>query len=305
MSVDNQTKPKKPSKLERGVVNRIGILDRDASAATEEVAFHPIQSPAIRLALKKNRSMGDLDLSQIDPDPKQVRQVKTDTEAFRDLLSSIREHGVIEPITVRWIKETQRFQIITGERRFRAAKEAGLERIPAIIRDVDDTKKAIHQLVENIQRENMNPIEEAKAFKLYLAATGKQKQVLAKELGKDKSYVTKTMALLEKLSREEQQVLASVATSQLPGKSLIYEVLASDNPELRMAVLKGQLTIKQLRERVERKTPARATVRFVTKTFRLTSPEATVTVRLKGQELDDSAVTEALRNALSEQDSKP
>jgi len=305
MSVDNQTKPKKPSKLERGVVNRIGILDRDASAATEEVAFHPIQSPAIRLALKKNRSMGDLDLSQIDPDPKQVRQVKTDTEAFRDLLSSIREHGVIEPITVRWIEGTQRFQIITGERRFRAAKEAGLERIPAIIRDVDDTKKAIHQLVENIQRENMNPIEEAKAFKLYLAATGKQKQVLAKELGKDKSYVTKTMALLEKLSREEQQVLASVATSQLPGKSLIYEVLASDNPELRMAVLKGQLTIKQLRERVERKTPARATVRFVTKTFRLTSPEATVTVRLKGQELDDSAVTEALRNALSEQDSKP
>ena len=285
-------------KLKALVDQNVAVLDEERELE-EGVLSSTIESARVRQALQRNRQYGDLPLALIDPDPEQVRQVRTDGESFGELADSIREHGVIEPISVRWIPSAERFQIITGERRFRAAREVGLETIPAIVRDLSDTKKAIHQLVENIQRENMNPVEEAKAFRRYLAATGQQMQELAKEIGKSKAYVSQVMALLEHLSLEEQAELEAVSPAKLPGKSLILEALRTDDPEIRGDILAGRLTRREARKKVAKKVKvAPGRKRYATKTFTIEEPAASVTVRLKQPDLDRSQVLEALEAAL-------
>ena len=287
-------------KLKAMVDQNVAVLDEERELE-ESVLSNTIENAHVRHALLRNRQYGDLPLTLIDPDPEQVRQVRTDGESFGELADSIREHGVIEPITVRWIAGAERFQIITGERRFRAAQRVGLETIPAIVRDLSDTKKAVHQLVENIQRENMNPIEEAKAFRRYLAATGQQMEELAKEIGKSKAYVSQVMGLLEHLSVEEQAELAAVSPAKLPGKSLILEALRADDEEIRRDILAGRLTRREARKKVAKKTKAApGRKRFATKTFTLKEPAASVTVRLKQPELDEGLVILALETALEQ-----
>ena len=146
-----------------------------------------------------------------------MRVVNTSDEAFQGLVASIKEHGVIQPITVRFLAKNKppRFQIITGERRYQAATRAGLKTIPVVIRDLDDTLKSIHQLVENLQREDLNPIEEARAFQRYLAATNKTQAQLAQEIGKSKGYVSRILTLLERLTMVEQEELAKVSPAKL------------------------------------------------------------------------------------------
>lgn len=291
-------------KLKHLVQENVAVLDQK-HAPEQDPIVSTIENPDVRLALQRNRQYGDLPLRFIEPDPEQVRRVNTEGEAFRELVDSIREHGVIEPITVRWMKDREMFQIVTGERRFRAATENGLDTIPAIVRDLSDTTKAVHQLVENIQRENMNPIEEAKAFRRYLAATGQEKQELAKQIGKSKTYVSRVMSLLEHLSVDEQEQLASVAPAQLPGKTLILEALRTEDREIRQAILTGNLTRREARKKVNKKVATKAgRKKNAVKTFRLDEPEATVTVRLNSSSMDEVQVLQALQRALDEQGRK-
>lgn len=289
-------------KLRNLVEQNVSVLDEEHGSEQDPIG-HTIENPDVRLALQRNRQYGDLPLGLIEPDPDQVRHVNTEGESFLELVDSIREHGVIEPITVRWLENRDVFQIITGERRFRAARENGLETIPAIVRDLSDTTKAIHQLVENIQRENMNPIEEAKAFRRYLAATGQERQELARQIGKSKSYVSQVMSLLENLTVEEQETLASVSPAKLPGKSLILEAVRADDREIRAAILRGELTRTEARKKIqkEQKPNSAGRKKYAAKTFNLDEPEATVTVRLKSPSLDEAQILQALHQALNEQ----
>ncbi len=286
-----------------GMVDKtVSVLDEERSI--EEPAFeHTIESAEVRAALRRNRQYGDLPLKVIEADPEQVRKVDTTSEAFAEFAGSIREHGVLEPITVRWIAEREVFQVVTGERRFRAAQVVGLEMIPAIVRELSDTTKAIHQLVENIQREDMNPIDEAKAFRRYLAATGGTQEALAKAVGKSKAYVSQIMSLLEKLTREEQDDLSGVSPAKLPGKSLILEAIRIPDPEIRRSVLRGELTRDQARKQVPRpsKAPQRGRPKHASKSFSVDDPPATVTVRLKTGTLDEDAVLRAIQAALRQQ----
>jgi ParB/RepB/Spo0J family partition protein len=288
-------------RLRERVSSVVSVLDQER-AGDESDLIQTIENPEVRAALQRNRQYGDLPLELIEPDPVQVRRVDTHGEAFKELVDSVREHGVIEPITVRWIPERKLFQIITGERRFRAASQLQLKTISTIVRDLSDTDKAIHQLVENIQRENMNPVEEAKAFQRYLAATGEERQELARKIGKSKAYVSQVMSLLEKLTVEEQEDLAAVSPAKLPGKSLMLEALRVEDPETRRAILRGELTRQEARQQVDekRRSPQPGRKRFATQTFTSTDPEATVTVRLKQPELDSDLVLKALANAHSQ-----
>ena len=105
----------------------------------------------------------DLCLSLIEPDKNQPRKI-FDEKLLEELASSIRQHGVVQPILVREIDKGKRYQIIAGERRWRASKIAGLEKIPAIIKEYDKANRMAVSLIENIQRENLNPLEEAQAI---------------------------------------------------------------------------------------------------------------------------------------------
>lgn len=301
MSDRTTKKPSAKDRLRERVSSVVSVLDQEKPSPETDL-IQAIENPAVRAALQRNRQYGDLALELIEPDPIQVRRVDTSGEAFKELVDSIRAHGVIEPITVRWMKERKVFQIITGERRFRAASQLQMKTIPTIVRDLSDTATTIHQLVENIQRENMNPVDEAKAFQRYLVATGEERQELARKIGKSKAYVSQVMSLLEKLTVEEQKELASVSPAQLPGKSLMLEALRIDDAETRRSILRGELTRQEARQRVEDKTrssrPGRK--RFASQTFTTDDPKATVTVRLKQPELNRELVAKALANAFTQ-----
>lgn len=301
MSPNTTNKNSRKKKLEDAVSARVAVLDKERTP-DNIMPLHAIEHQAVRQVFKTDPESGTLPLSKIQPDPEQVRKVKTTGEDFDGLVASIREHGVIQPITVRWIAEDKFFQIITGERRYLAAKRAKLQLIPVVIRDVDDTKKAVQQLVENIQREDLNPIEEAKAFERYLVATKSTQQQLAKAIGKSKNYVSSSLSLLEKLSRDEQSYLAEVPPAELPRKSLILEAVRTDDSELRMKILRGEYNREQAREAVKHGKP-RGVVGKKTKFIREYAhmPKTGATIRLiSDKRMTEDTIEEALKEGLRE-----
>lgn len=298
----SEPRKKAADRLRGAVEASVSVLDGTKRPAAELTPENPLEDAAVRTTLKRNRSYGDIDLGLMRPDPDQVRKVDTSSESFAELLASVREHGVLEPITVRVVEHdgTVPYQIVTGERRYLAALRAGLKTIPAIVREVDDTTKAVHQLVENLQRENMNPVEEAKAFQRYLAATGESQQQLAKRIGKSETYVSRITSILEKLTREEQAQLASVATSQLPGKSLIIEALRIPDAKTRFSILSGELTVREAREVVKRERSSPDRPRGFGRRYVLPKQNVTVTVTFKKSRATEDEIGQALMEAYQE-----
>jgi len=135
----------------------------------------------------------DLPLKKIKPNPYQPRYVFDEAE-LKDLAASIKEHGVIQPIIVKEVNNN--FVIIAGERRFRASKLAGLKTIPAIIRQYEKSKMIELALIENLQRENLSPIEEAKAYNQIMRELDLTQKEVAERVGKTRSYITNMLGLL-------------------------------------------------------------------------------------------------------------
>ncbi|MBN2320216.1 MAG: ParB/RepB/Spo0J family partition protein [Acidobacteria bacterium] len=140
------------------------------------------------------RPPGDIDIDRIVTNPDQPR-LHLDEERLQELVISIRENGILQPILVRPYKNG--YQLIAGERRLNAAQRAGLLKIPAVVRDVPDDQLLELALVENIQREPLNPIEEAQAYENLIAATNGTQEQVAERLGKDRSTVANSMRLLK------------------------------------------------------------------------------------------------------------
>jgi ParB family transcriptional regulator, chromosome partitioning protein len=137
---------------------------------------------------------GEIDIEAIDPGPMQPR-TRFDEEPLNQLAESIKSHGIVQPILVR--PRGSRYEVVAGERRWRAAKLAGLTKIPAIVRDVADGDLLEIALVENLQREDLNPIEEAQAYKKLIENVGLTQESLAARVGRDRSYVTNYLRLLK------------------------------------------------------------------------------------------------------------
>ena len=133
-------------------------------------------------------------LGNIRANPNQPRK-EFDKERLQELAQSIEEHGLIQPITVRYIGE-KRFELISGERRLRASKMAGIETIPAYVREVDDDDSISYALVENIQREDLNPIEVALGYQRLIQEAGYTQAEVAERMGKNRTTVTNTLRLL-------------------------------------------------------------------------------------------------------------
>ena len=148
-------------------------------------------------------------LSMIDPKSDQPRKY-FDKEALEELASSIAENGLLQPILVREYGDS-RYQIIAGERRFRASKLAGLSEIPAIVLDKDDRKVAEIALIENIQREDLNPVEEAMAFRALIKEYDLTQEELSEKVGKSRSTIANTMRLLDL----PDEILTMVAAGEL------------------------------------------------------------------------------------------
>ena len=135
-----------------------------------------------------------LPISQVEPGIKQPRK-RFDEESLSDLAESIRTHGLIQPLTVRRLSSGY-YQIIAGERRWRASKQAGLTEVPAVIIEADDRKVMELGLIENLQREDLNPIEEAGGYKVLVEEYGLTQEEVARQVGKSRSAVANAMRLL-------------------------------------------------------------------------------------------------------------
>ncbi|MGI6329533.1 MAG: ParB/RepB/Spo0J family partition protein [Bacilli bacterium] len=159
---------------------------------SENLNFDEIENEIVETA--KNEEIKEIKLTELRRNPYQPRKV-FDEEALNELAASIKENGVIQPIIVK--RSIKGYEIIAGERRVRASKKIGLETIPAIVKDFSDEQMMQIALLENLQRENLNAIEEAEAYKTIIDSLGITQEDLSKKMGKSRSHVTNMLGLLK------------------------------------------------------------------------------------------------------------
>ena len=162
-------------------------------------------------------NLNEIDVDLIRPNPDQPRTRFTES-ALEDLAQSIRANGVVQPIVVR--PKAGHFEIVAGERRWRAAQRAGLRKIPAAVREVSDDKLLELALIENIQREELNPIEEAKAYRKLIYSIGLTQEGVAERVGRDRTLIATSLRLL-KLSDDIQKLIEDGKLSAGHGRALL------------------------------------------------------------------------------------
>ena len=189
-----------------------------------------------------NEEIVELPIEELRPNPYQPRKIFND-ETLNDLASSIKEHGVFQPIIVK--KSIKGYEIIAGERRYRASKLAGLSKIPAIIRDFSDEQMMEIALLENLQRENLNAIEEAHAYKTMLEKLNITQDQLAIKVGKSRSYVTNMLGIL-RLPKEVQRLVVQDKLSM--GHARMLSKLEDENKIIELAnrVVNEGLTVRDI-----------------------------------------------------------
>jgi len=177
----------------------------------------------------------EIDVDLIEPNPEQPR-TRFDDAHLEDLARSIRANGVVQPIVVR--KRNGRYQIIAGERRWRATQRAGLRRIPAVVKDIPDDKLLELALVENIQRQELNAIEEANAYRKLIDYVGLTQEMVAERVGKDRTLIATSIRLL-KLPNDVQKLIIEGSLSAGHGRAL----LMTDDPKVQRAVAQSAVDI--------------------------------------------------------------
>ena len=193
-------------------------------------------------------NLSEIDIAQIEPNPNQPRR-EFAPEALQELANSIRELGIIQPITLRKVND-HKFQIIAGERRWRASQLAGLEKIPAYIVDVEDQGVMEMALVENIQREDLNAIEIALAYQHLAEATGMTQAKISERVGKSRAAVTNYMRLL-KLPAQVQIALKNHEIEMGHARALLSIDSPSEQIKVFKEVQQHQYSVRKVEELVQ------------------------------------------------------
>ena len=191
-----------------------------------------------------NEEIIEVDISELRPNPYQPRKV-FDDEALNELADSIKEHGVFQPIIIK--KSIKGYEIIAGERRVRASKIAGLEKIPAIIRNLSDEQMMEIALLENLQRENLNVIEEAKAYELMLNSLSLTQEELAKKVGKSRSHITNILGLL-KLPEDVQNLVMDDELTMGHARALSKLSSADEIKEMAKEIVSKKLPVRDVED---------------------------------------------------------
>lgn len=190
----------------------------------------------------------DLDIDRIDPADAQPRGVFRE-DKLEELASSIRHNGIIQPLVVR--RTGERFQIIAGERRWRAAQKAGLHKVPCIVKEVSQDNVWELSLIENIQREELNPIEEANAYKNLLEKRDLTQEEVAQRVGKDRSSITNALRLL-KLPLEVQKLVEEDKLSMGHARALLSVDSAEGQIRLAKEITTRALSVRETEQLVKR-----------------------------------------------------
>lgn len=223
------------------------------AAAARRLSEERELSPAIVSLLspeRTHRSTGVkvVPVERIEPNPENPR-LAFDEASLAELAASIKEHGVLQPVLVRPLDEN-RFQLIAGERRWRASKLAGMPTIPALVEDIDDSTALEISIIENLQREDISPLDEAVMYDRMIKEHGYSIRRLADKLGKDKGYLENRLRLAD--APPEVRELVSLRKDTL---SHAYELMKVSDPKKRKrladAVARNELSLVKLRERIE------------------------------------------------------
>jgi ParB family transcriptional regulator, chromosome partitioning protein len=197
---------------------------------------------------EKNRIL-DIEVDKIQLNPHQPRQ-KFDHDELEDLINSIRVYGIIQPLIVTRI-DNNNFQLIAGERRLRSAKILNLATVPVIVREAKEQEKLELALIENLQRKNLNPLEEAISFKRLLDEFNLTQETVAQKLGKKRSSVANTLRLLA-LPEEVQKAILDEKITEGHARAIAALESESDQKELLRKILQNQLTVRDVETQVKK-----------------------------------------------------
>ncbi|MFO7171752.1 MAG: ParB/RepB/Spo0J family partition protein [Bacillota bacterium] len=196
----------------------------------------------------EKENVQEIEVARIRPNPHQPRQA-FDEAKLAELAASIREHGVVQPVLVRPVESG--YELVAGERRWRAAQMAGLERIPAIVRELTPAQVMEIALIENLQREDLNPLEEAEAYRRLIEEFQLTQEELARRLGKSRSQIANTLRLLNLPESVRQRLAAGTLTV---GHAKVLLGLTDPGEQERLAdrVEREQLSVRQLEALIAR-----------------------------------------------------
>lgn len=216
-----------------GLGKGLGALIRDSSVDTNEVS----------------EQIKYVDISLVDARDDQPRRM-FDDDAIEELAESVKAHGILQPLLVRQIDD--RYEIIAGERRYRAALEAELDEIPVIIKDVKEHVVKELSLIENIQREDLNPIEEAYAYEELMTEYNLTQEKLAQKVGKSRSYVANTLRLLGLDDYIKEHLINGDITSS-QGRTLLSIKSPSERKKFLNQLLEKSINIRDIERRASRR----------------------------------------------------
>jgi len=229
----------------------------------------------------------------LDPNPTQPRQVMGD---LSELMASVAEKGIIEPLIVR--QRGGRFQIIAGERRYHAAVQVGLREVPVVVREVDDAEVMELALIENLQRKDLTPFEEADALQQLTHRSGYTHEELARKLGKSRTAITESLSL----NNMPDEVRNVCRLADISSRSTLLQIVRQQEPQKMMALVErlaaqGGATRQQVRQETAKGKP-----RPKSFTFNFRPPTKTFALRMsfrKGR-VDKSEIIEALETIIKE-----
>lgn len=232
-------------------------------------------------------------IDQVDPNPDQPRQVMGD---LSELMASVADKGILEPLIVR--QRGSRFQIAAGERRYQAAVQVGLEEVPVIIRDVDDTEMVELALVENLQRKDLTPFEEADGLRALAERGPFTHETLARRLGKSRTSVTESLSLAA--MPDEIKNLCRLA--DITSKSLLLQIVRAEEPQKMVAVIEQISRDGATRQQLRRATSKRKPGRPKAYTFSYRPPTKAFSLKLsfKKSDVDRTELISALESILNE-----
>lgn len=213
--------------------------------------------PEVDVEEQERGNILEVEVAKVRPNPKQPRKT-FDQGKLEELAASIREHGIVQPIVV--ISRGGYFEIVAGERRWRAAQLAGLEKMPALVREFSDAEVMEIALIENLQREDLNPLEEAEAYRTLLDEFKLTQDQLAQRLGRSRPQITNTVRLLQ-LGEAARGALRAGRITMGHAKVLLAVEDPTEQSVLLARVVQGGMSVRQVEELVEQRGRAAGKVR--------------------------------------------
>ena len=215
------------------------VLGRGISALISESA--PLSEPQDEEAADQENTVQYIDINDIRPNRNQPRK-NFDSDGIRELAASIQEHGIIQPLIVR--KGDNGYELVAGERRWRAAREAAVEKVPCIVREFTDEENALIAIIENMQREDLDPIEEAEGLDTMMKEYGLTQEEVSKSVGKSRPYITNSLRLL-KLPQDIRDKVSEGVISAGHARALLSVKTRALQDQICQKIVKEGLSVRE------------------------------------------------------------